>query len=183
MLIVIDIETTGLDPKIACIWNVGAVAVRNGEIIEQFESLVQPFPDKFTPEHRGIVTKVSGMGPDGFTKLWDAPKPSTVARRLQTWWTGLAVQHSEVPMFTAFNAAFDSKFLCLSPWNIVEPLWTDCVMLRAGDAMDVRPGRDGKKYISLHKSCLHYGIEQEQAHDGLDDARCAALIAIQLGMG
>ena len=38
----IDVETTGLNPKTEKIIEVGAVKVRNGKIVERFDSLVHP---------------------------------------------------------------------------------------------------------------------------------------------
>lgn len=40
--VVIDIETTGLDPAFDGIIEIGAIKVRNGKITKQFESLVRP---------------------------------------------------------------------------------------------------------------------------------------------
>ena len=39
---VLDLETTGLDPKKEKIIEIGAVRIRNGEVTETFQSLVQP---------------------------------------------------------------------------------------------------------------------------------------------
>ena len=47
----LDLETTGLNPKYDKIIEVGAVKVRNGEIIDRFQQLVCPgiaLPEKIT---------------------------------------------------------------------------------------------------------------------------------------
>jgi DNA polymerase III alpha subunit (gram-positive type) len=182
LLIVIDIETTGLDPASSCIWGVGACAIKDGEIISEFETKVLPYPEHFTPDHRQVVKKVSELSLAEIEELWDAPKPSVAARNLQAWWCKLAVEHKTVPTFTSYNVEFDRKFLQRSPWNIIAPLWGECVMVRAAHAMDVEPKRDGSMRTPLWKACQHFEIVQEAAHNALDDARSAALVALKLEM-
>lgn len=76
---VIDIETTGLDPKFDEIIEIGAMKIRNGKIVDEFESLVKPdgyyfyddndtkyfsYIDEFITELTGITNEM----------LEDAPK-------------------------------------------------------------------------------------------------------------
>lgn len=64
--VVIDLETTGLDPKWDDIIEVGAVKVLNGEIIDKFQSLVNPgYPiDPFISSLTGITNEMLSSAPD-----------------------------------------------------------------------------------------------------------------------
>lgn len=66
----IDVETTGLNPKTEKIIEVGAVKVRNGKIVERFDSLVHP-GRRLTER----ITELTGITDE---MLKDAPLPEKV---------------------------------------------------------------------------------------------------------
>jgi DNA polymerase-3 subunit alpha (Gram-positive type) len=57
--VVFDFETTGLQPAVNEIIEIGAVKVKNGEVIEKFHSLIKP--EKSLPP---IITKITGIDED-----------------------------------------------------------------------------------------------------------------------
>ncbi|MDR7870349.1 MAG: exonuclease domain-containing protein [Tissierellaceae bacterium] len=75
---VVDIETTGFDPRYDEIIEVGALKIREGKIIDQFESLIQPdgyylydddgnesfyYVDEFITELTGITNEMLSKAP------------------------------------------------------------------------------------------------------------------------
>ena len=70
----IDIETTGLDPKTDKIIEIGAIKVRNGQIEEEFESLVSP--GRCLEE---VIVQLTGINEE---MLRDAPMPAEVIPKL-----------------------------------------------------------------------------------------------------
>lgn len=64
--VVLDLETTGLDPLFDSIIEVGIVRVRNGEIIDSFDSLVNPHCDisDFISTLTGITNEQLQSAPD-----------------------------------------------------------------------------------------------------------------------
>jgi len=93
--VVFDVETTGLSAIYNKIIELAAVKVRNGEIVDRFESFANPHEplSKVTTELTGIT--------DDMVK--DAPEIETVLERFRTF-TGDAI-------LVAHNAQFDMGFL------------------------------------------------------------------------
>ena len=91
---VIDIETNGSKPDSAQVIEIGAVMVKNGKIIDKFESFVFC---SFIPEY---ITKITGIEPKD---LIDAPSISEVLTKLRIF-MGESI-------FVAHNANFDYGFL------------------------------------------------------------------------
>lgn len=94
--VVIDFETTGLSPGYGDrTIEVGAVLISNGQIVDRFQSLMNP------------EVRISGFieGYTGITNrmLSTAPRITEVMRKLQIF---LAQHH-----LVAHNASFDSRFL------------------------------------------------------------------------
>ena len=91
---VIDIETNGSKPENSQVIEVGAVMLKNGEIIDRFESFVEC---AFLPEYIG---KITGIVPDD---LKGAPTALEVLSRLRIF--------LDDAVFVAHNANFDYGFL------------------------------------------------------------------------
>jgi len=91
---VIDIETNGSKPEKAQVIEVGAIMVKNGKIIDRFESFVEC---TFVPEY---ITKITGIKP---LDLADAPSIVSVLTKLRSF--------MKDAIFVAHNANFDYNFL------------------------------------------------------------------------
>lgn len=165
MLFVIDLETTGLDPKTAGVWDLGAVAVHRGEIVSEFQTHVYPGRECLQTEHLDVVQRVSGVSPQELIWLLHQTAPSVpLARRQLLEWMlklsgvkaypngdewKLADGQERVPLaLTSYNVGFDAKFLRSLPWSIehgahgmgcCEIAWAPCVMVAASDEL----GRKG----------------------------------------
>jgi DNA polymerase-3 subunit epsilon len=93
--VVVDVETTGGPPPHHRITEIAAVIVRNGEIQEVFETLVNP--------ERSIPPFVSRLTNITWDMVKDAPKFSAIGPDL--------LEKLEGNVFVAHNAQFDWSFL------------------------------------------------------------------------
>ncbi len=93
--VVVDIETTGIDKHLDRIIEIAAVKVVGGQIVDRFESFVNPVipvPEK--------ITKLTGITTD---MVMDAPPCDEVLKRFEEFSRGC--------VFVAHNASFDVGFL------------------------------------------------------------------------
>ena len=91
---VIDIETNGSKPGTSQVIEIGAVMIKNGEIIDRLETFVEC---AFLPEY---ITKITGIEP---SDLIDAPTRREALVSLR--------EFMEDAIFVAHNANFDYGFL------------------------------------------------------------------------
>ncbi|WP_423410057.1 PolC-type DNA polymerase III [Heyndrickxia sp. MSNUG] len=93
--VVFDVETTGLSAVYDTIIELAAVKIRNGEIIDRFESFANP-------HHRLSATTINLTGiTDDMVR--NAPEVSEVLQRFHEW--------TEDSVLVAHNASFDMGFL------------------------------------------------------------------------
>ncbi len=196
LLVVIDLETTDLSPERGCVWDIGAVAVRDGQILGEFESLVRPHADRFQRGNREVVRKVSGLDDAGLLALFDAPPVDRVTQNFLGWlfaWT----QHETVVTLTSFNLQFDAGYLAVDPWNLTQEFerriqrraqWGPCVMEACcqpmGEAGLLQRGRYGDRWLwpKLTAACEFFDVEFVETHRAKADALAAARLAIKLGL-
>lgn len=93
--IVLDLETTGLDPTYDNIIEIAAVRIEDGNVVEQFESLINP-----GYAISGFITDLTGITND---MLADAPNIADVL----PWFLSFVGEH----IIIAHNANFDVNFL------------------------------------------------------------------------
>lgn len=91
---IVDIETNGSKPQNSQIIEIGAVKLKNGEIIDEFSSLVKT---EFIPQY---IRQVTGITPP---MLVDAPSQKEVLRRFR-----LFIEDS---VFVAHDANFDFYYI------------------------------------------------------------------------
>ncbi|MCU0425364.1 MAG: DEDD exonuclease domain-containing protein [Candidatus Kapabacteria bacterium] len=97
--LVVDVETTGPSGKDNRITEIACIVVRDGEIIEEFSSLVNP--------HQHIPTMVSQITGISNGMVYSAPETPDVMRRLRPLFA------QPYAVFVAHNVAFDWSFV----WN------------------------------------------------------------------
>ena len=102
--IVIDVETTGLEPRTDRIIEIAAIHIRDGQPVQRFHSLVNP--QESIP---AFITDLTGIS-DGL--LADAPTFSGVAMSLYTFLTAAQGEgdRSLLPL-VGHNVSFDFSFL------------------------------------------------------------------------
>ena len=148
--VAVDLETTGLDPYRDAIIEVAAIVFREGEVLEEFSSLVnpqQPLPE-FITGLTGITTEMVAGAPSMFS--------------LRSRLRGLLADHVVV----GHNVSFDMGFLEQESIGVRQPR-IDTVTLASVLVPDA--GRFSLDALSQYLALP--GGEQEQAHRALADAR------------
>ena len=149
-IVCFDIETTGLKVTQEAITEIGAVRLRNGEIVETFQTFVDP-ERRLTPEIIGLTGITDEM-------LRGAPK-------LKDALTAFLAFTGNAPL-AAHNAEFDISFIragcrkCSIPF---EPTYIDTLIL----AQNLLPGL-GKYKLDIVAE--HLQLPQFNHHRASDDA-------------
>ncbi|WP_448376448.1 PolC-type DNA polymerase III [Fervidobacterium sp.] len=149
--VVLDLETTGLNPRIDEIMEIGAIKTKKGEVVEEFHTFVKPSKIK----EKSL--EITGITED---MLKDAPDMGQVIDALERFLEGCVI--------VAHNADFDVSFLknTFSKFQRhFNPPYIDT--LRLSQALF----RGKLKSFSLDKLVDHFGIGKFQHHRALDDAR------------
>jgi DNA polymerase III subunit epsilon len=161
-LVVFDLETTGLSAARCRICEIGAVRIRAFELVDTFETLVNP--GTLLPAY---VAALTGLREQDLRR---APRQDTAVRRF----VGFA---GDVPL-VAHNARFDVGFLdhaverltgrrCASP--VIDTVWL------ARRLLDGRSER-----VSLAQLAHFFGVSTRPCHRALPDALATAEILVSL---
>ncbi|MDO5293243.1 MAG: 3'-5' exonuclease [bacterium] len=149
--VAIDVETTGLSPDKYHIIEVGALKVRDGEVVETFSSLINP-----GYELSSTIVNLTGITD---SMLSGAKSFKEVAEELRTF---LGEE-----TLLGHNVSFDYRFLKTE-------------FMRAGYKFDhpvidtlaiARQMHSDLKSRSLENLCRHYGLYNPNAHRAFDDAK------------
>ena len=158
--VVFDIETTGLSPQSEKITEIGAVKIKNGEITDSFNMLVnpeKPIPPRIT-ELTGITdSMVSGQ-----------PKIEEVLPKF--------FEFSKGSCLVAHNAAFDISFVkkaALEQGIDFNFCYIDTLAL-------ARSLIEGIKNYKLDTLAKHFNVKLENHHRACDDAAATGHIFINL---
>lgn len=152
-LVAIDLETTGLDAAQDAIIEVGAVRIRNGEIVDEFSTMVNP--DSSIPEH---VTHITGIQQQD---VQNAPYIEAVLPQISAF-------VKDAPVI-AHNISLDMGFLRDRHKILRHNLTIDTYDL-VSVLMPSAP-----RY-NLNSLTQQLGIKLENAHRALGDARATALL-------
>lgn len=169
--VVLDFETTGLDPEIDRVIEVGVACFRGGELEELRNWMVNP----------GIPIGEESKAITGITDemVADAPDFGGVWAEVRTFLEG------RIPV--AYNHAFDSRFLwaeCrrigLPPRGVELPpaccddgVWIDPLVW----AREIQKDEKGHK---LGDVCARLGVSLETAHRASHDAEAAGRVLLAL---
>ncbi|MGQ9856391.1 MAG: PolC-type DNA polymerase III [Fervidobacterium sp.] len=154
--VVLDLETTGLNPRLDEIMEIGAVKTANGQIIDEFHTFVKP------SKLKEKSLQITGITED---MLENAPDISQVIDRLSEFLNGAVI--------VAHNADFDIGFLknTFSKFHRqFNPPYIDT--LRLSQALL----RSKLKSFSLDKLVDYFELGKFQHHRALDDARVTAKV-------
>ncbi|MFC1723873.1 PolC-type DNA polymerase III [Nanoarchaeota archaeon] len=150
--VVVDIETTGLSKYYHKITEIAACRVCDGEVVDEFQSLVNP--ETRIPR---FITRLTGIDDD---MVKDAPKIGEVMPRfLEFLSDGVLVAH---------NATFDYGFLNENAYSTVGKQLENeklCTRKLANRILNDLPSK------KLGCLCEHYDVVNEQAHRAMGDVR------------
>lgn len=147
----LDLETTGLDPKTDKIIEIGAVKVRGGEIVDSFQSFVNP--GRMLPEK---IVELTGICDED---LKDAMSIETVIPKF--------LEFSGNDCFLGHSVLFDYSFMKKAVVNLdgknkYEKFGIDTLKISRKHLASL----ESRKLSYL---CAYYGIDQK-AHRALGDA-------------
>jgi DNA polymerase III epsilon subunit family exonuclease len=160
--VVVDLETTGLRPGTSRICEIGAVRVRDFELAEQFELLVDP----------GVPL---GAAISALTGLHDAelrgqPHPSMAVRRF--------LEFAGDAVLVAHNARFDLAFIDRETERLTGARLAGPVVDTVGLARRLLAGRTSR--AGLGSLAQFFGTSARPCHRALPDAQATAEILLQL---
>ncbi len=154
--IVIDLETTGLNPTFDEIIEIGAVKIVDGLISDTFQTFVKP-----TQILSDEVSDLTGITQE---MLSDAPSLSTTIQELSNF-------AGDTRYWVAHNKDFEASFL--NPLLDVTPFWLDTIEI----AKIILPT---ERYFRLGKLLEIFHIEHKDLHRALVDAQGTAELLLIL---
>ncbi len=158
--VVFDIETTGLSFRNDGITEIGAVRVKNGEVLERFNTFVNP--EKPIPEE---VARLTGITDD---MVKDAPNQRAAVESF--------LRFAGDRVLIAHNAGFDTSFIrrvCDDNGITFENTYLDTVAL----SRYVNPDLNKHKLDTLAN---YFGLGEFNHHRASDDAEMLALIFFKM---
>jgi DNA polymerase III subunit epsilon len=159
-LVFIDVETTGLDPRIGHrIIEIGAIAMENNQMIGEFQNLIQAsYP---IPRH---VSKIHGITNDMLAGL---PIPEQIYPEFKDF-----ISDS---ILVAHNAKFDVGFLW-SEFNRLNQRITNQSICTLEMSRRRYPRLPNYKLSTVYRHLIGNQPAEAKRHRALDDARMVAAI-------
>src|SRR5438132_7500453 len=160
--VVVDLETTGLRPGSARICEIGAVRVRELELAEEFQLLVDPGVP-IGP----VITALTGLRDSA---LRGQPHPAIAVRRF--------LEFACDSVLVAHNARFDLAFLDRETEHLTGARLAGSVVDTVGLARRLLAGR--RPRAGLASLAQFFGTDAEPCHRALPDAQATAEILLRL---
>ena len=160
--VVVDLETTGLRPGSARICEIGAVRVRELELEEEFELLVDPGMPVGP-----VITALTGLRD---SDLRGSPHPAIAVRRF--------LEFAGDAVLVAHNARFDLSFLDRETERSTGARLAGPVIDTVGLARRLLAGRTSR--AGLTSLAQFFGTAAQPCHRALPDAKATAEILVQL---
>ncbi|WP_367566999.1 PolC-type DNA polymerase III [Lacrimispora sp.] len=151
--IAVDLETTGLDPKLDKVIEIGAVRVLDGQIREVYETFVNP--------HRKLEEEVAALTGISDDQVESAPEIGEVIKAFLEF-------AGDLPLL-GHHVIFDYSFLKRAAVNQslnFERRGIDTLKL----ARRFMPPEEKK---NLKAACEYFGVEMNLSHRALADARAS----------
>jgi DNA polymerase-3 subunit epsilon len=160
--VVVDLETTGLRPGSSQICEIGAVRVRGFELVEEFQTLVDP-----RVPLGAVISALTGLTD---RQLRGAPPPSVAVQRF------LAFAGDSV--LVAHNARFDMAFLDRETERLTGSRLAAPVVDTVPLARRLLAGRVPR--ASLAQLSYFFGTAVQPCHRALPDAQATAEVLLAL---
>ncbi len=156
---VVDVETTGSNPGLARVIEVGAVKISQGKIVDTFHSLTNP--------GQRIPFFISWMTGISNSMVKNAPPFFTFAEEFRNFLQGT--------VFVAHNAQFDYEFIKTEFIRAEYPVLLNPMLCTIKLARRIFPGFT---HYNLRDLSRNLGIPLERAHRALDDCLATAKILL-----
>lgn len=151
--VALDLETTGLRPKYDRILEIGALKVRDGEVVDTYQTFVDP-----RMKIPGYITELTGITQD---MVEGQPLQKEAVQ-------GFFDFCGEMPL-VGHNIMFDYSFLKHQAVNLGRAFEKE-----AADTLTIaRRAFPGLPSRSLESMCSYYAIDRTHAHRAYDDARAS----------
>jgi DNA polymerase III epsilon subunit family exonuclease len=160
--VVFDLETTGLSASRNRICEVGAVRVRELELADSFQSLVNP--GRALPEQVARLTGLRDL------ELRHAPSASAVLKRFLTFVGD--------DLLVAHNARFDQRFLEAQLMSVHGRRLSEPPLCTAALARRLLEGRIRR--VGLASLAHFFGVPTTPCHRALPDAEATAQVLVHL---
>jgi DNA polymerase III epsilon subunit family exonuclease len=160
--VVFDLETTGLSAARSQICELGAVRVRALELIDSYQSLVNP--KAALPEP---IARLTGLREQ---ELRRAPSVTTVLRRF--------LDFAGDDLLVAHNARFDQSFLERQLLRVHGRRLSEPPLCTAALARRLLEGR--VRRVGLASLANFFGVSTQPCHRALPDAEATAEVLVQL---
>ncbi|MCL5038595.1 MAG: PolC-type DNA polymerase III [Firmicutes bacterium] len=157
VMVVFDIETTGLSPFQDEIIEIGAVRVKDGQILDSFQTFLRP-DRPLSPD----IIQITGIREE---MLVHAPEPAMALGAFRDFAAGA--------LLVAHNSSFDFPFLRRAFWRYLGVELDQPVLDTLGLARELFPQL---KSHSLAALTAEWKITLENHHRAGDDARATAAI-------
>lgn len=166
--VAIDFETANFEQSSVC--SVGIVIVKNGEIVDNYYSLIHPIPNYYNEK----CSSVNGLCCLDTNDASDFPDVWVEAqRKIHEYFP--YIEDGEVP-FVAHNKAFDETCLkaVFAAYDIVYPDYEfECTLLKSRQLWP-------KGHHNLNIIAGYCGYDLQNHHHALADAEACAVIAQQI---
>ena len=158
IFVIVDLETTGASPKNgSAITEIGAIKVKTGQVIDQFESFVNPLAA--IPEYITDLTGITNQ------MLIDAPIIDEIFPKFLDF-----VGHHDESVIVAHNAPFDLSFLksAAQELNLPWPKYRTIDTVTIARQLLTKEDVPNCKLATLAE---FFGTKVEPNHRALDDAK------------
>jgi DNA polymerase-3 subunit epsilon len=158
--VVVDVETTGGRGASHRVTEIGAVRVQNGQVVERFQTLLNP--QRVIPSN---ISRLTGITP---AMVEDAPYFSDVADDFEAFMRDA--------IFVAHNVDFDYGFIA-SEFKRIGRRFRHAKLCTCASMRRLYPGQ---RSYSLAALCSRYNIPLKQHHRALCDAEAAAELLLMI---
>ena len=155
---IVDIETSGGNPKKSQMIEIGAIKLKNGKIVEKYESLVNTYD---IPKN---IQELTGITPE---MTHEAPSIQTVLEEFKIF--------LEDDVFVAHDINFDYKFISdsMRKYDLGELCNRKiCTINLSKKLIDIE--RYGLKYLKEHLE-----IDEGSHHRAYSDAYCTTMVFLE----
>jgi len=167
--VVLDCETTGLDPRTDRIITIGAVGVENGEIVirDSFEALLKVTTNTSAVTVHGVTRDESRMGME---------EPKALELFLDYLKDGVIVGHHIGHDIASLDAGYERHWGFRLQNRCLDTMYLALHLQDAGAFSDRRPQR----HFTLDGLCSMFGVAPHGRHTAVGDAFLTAQVFLRL---